>query len=78
MIPLKAFYILDKLLQDIQNNDIIFGSNVLIFGGYFQKILPVVPNIARTTTVKKLFQLLPSLRFIQEVCVDRNFADRSK
>ncbi|XP_021762956.1 uncharacterized protein LOC110727683 [Chenopodium quinoa] len=35
---------LDLLLQDICDSDVIFGGKVIIFGGDFRQVLPVVPN----------------------------------
>ncbi|XP_021740120.1 ATP-dependent DNA helicase PIF1-like [Chenopodium quinoa] len=35
---------LDLLLQDICDSDVIFGGKVIVFGGDFRQVLPVVPN----------------------------------
>ena len=34
---------LDKILQDIMHNGNPFGGKVIVFGGDFRQILPVVP-----------------------------------
>lgn len=52
MIPSNALYCLDRLLRDIQNNDMPFGGKVLILGGDFQQVLPVVPHAARATIIE--------------------------
>ncbi|XP_021766704.1 uncharacterized protein LOC110731181 [Chenopodium quinoa] len=43
---------LDLLLQDICNNDVIFGGNVIVFGGDFRQVLPVVPNKTQREAVE--------------------------
>ncbi|XP_021755611.1 uncharacterized protein LOC110720849 isoform X4 [Chenopodium quinoa] len=43
---------LDLLLQDICNNDVIFGGKVIVFGGDFRQVLPVVPNKTQREAVE--------------------------
>ena len=38
----NVLYCLDRLLKDIQNNDILFDRKVFILGGDFEQVLPVV------------------------------------
>ncbi|KAH1254932.1 ATP-dependent DNA helicase PIF1 [Glycine max] len=42
---------LDKSLQDIMHNDNPFGGKVIVFGGDFRQILPVVPRGNRSDIV---------------------------
>ncbi|XP_042961367.1 ATP-dependent DNA helicase PIF2-like [Carya illinoinensis] len=35
---------LDKMLQDINDTDLPFGGKVIVFGGDFQQVLPVIRN----------------------------------
>ncbi|XP_065642205.1 uncharacterized protein LOC124814644 [Hydra vulgaris] len=42
MIPKYALSAIDKLLQDICNNSFPFGGKVILMGGDFRQILPVV------------------------------------
>ena len=45
MAPNKMIRCVDKLLRDLMNrNDIFFGGKVVVFGGDFRQILPVVIN----------------------------------
>ena len=39
-----SFEALDKSLKDIMHNDKPFGGKVIVFGGDFRQILPVVPR----------------------------------
>jgi len=46
-----SFEALDKILKDIMHNDRPFGGKVIVFGGDFQQILPVVPRGSRSDIV---------------------------
>nr|XP_047140914.1 uncharacterized protein LOC100203419 [Hydra vulgaris] len=42
MIPKHALNAIDRLLKDVCNNNFPFGGKVILFGGDFRQILPVV------------------------------------
>ena len=42
MIPNDAFYAIDRLLKDIMNNNLPFGGKLILCGGDFRQVLPVV------------------------------------
>jgi len=46
-----SFEPLDKSLKDIMHNDRPFGGKVIVFGGDFCQILPVVPRGNRSDIV---------------------------
>lgn len=46
-----CFEALDRTLKDILNNDKNFGGKVIVFGGDFRQILPVVPRADRSDIV---------------------------
>jgi hypothetical protein len=46
-----CFEALDRTLRDILNNDQIFGGKVIVFGGDFRQILPVIPRADRSDIV---------------------------
>lgn len=51
-----CFDSLDKYLKDIIGHDLVaskkfFGGKVMVFGGYFKQILPVVPRGTRPDIV---------------------------
>ncbi|XP_035840386.1 uncharacterized protein LOC118487551 [Helianthus annuus] len=57
MVHKHAFEALDRTMHDIFNisnsskSDVLFGGKVIIFGGDFRQILPVVPNGGRQEIV---------------------------
>ena len=53
MIPRKALEIVDKTLQDVCNNNLPFGGKLLVLGGDFRQILPVVKNGCRSTIIQE-------------------------
>ena len=46
-----CFEALDRTLRDILSNDQIFGGKVIVFGGDFRQILPVIPGGNRSDIV---------------------------
>lgn len=46
-----CFEALDRTLKDILNNDKNFGGKVIVFGGDFRQILPIVPRADRSDIV---------------------------
>lgn len=46
-----CFEALDRTLRDILSNDQIFGGKVIVFGGDFRQILPVIPRGNRSDIV---------------------------
>ncbi|XP_042980082.1 uncharacterized protein LOC122310265 [Carya illinoinensis] len=43
----EAIEALDRMLKDVNNSELSFGGKVVIFGGDFRQILPVVPKGTR-------------------------------
>ena len=46
-----AFEALDKSLKDIMQNNLPFGGKIMVFGGDFRQILPIVPKGNRSNIV---------------------------
>ncbi|RZB68704.1 hypothetical protein D0Y65_038465 [Glycine soja] len=46
-----AFEALDKSLKDIMQNNLPFGGKIMVFGGDFKQILPIVPKGNRSDIV---------------------------
>uniref|UniRef100_A0A0R0JR84 ATP-dependent DNA helicase n=1 Tax=Glycine max TaxID=3847 RepID=A0A0R0JR84_SOYBN len=46
-----AFEALDKSLKDIMQNNLPFGGKIMVFGGDFRQILPIVPKGNRSDIV---------------------------
>ena len=55
MIPNHALHAIDRLLRDLMQNDVPFGGKLILFGGDFRQVLPVV---VRGTATKILEQCL--------------------
>ena len=53
MISKKALEIVDKTLQDVCYNNEPFGGKLIILGGDFRQILPVVKHGFRNTIVEE-------------------------
>jgi len=47
MMPIQCFKTLNMLLQDLMNNEKIFGGKVCVLGGDFRQLLPVIPRASR-------------------------------
>jgi len=81
MIPKKALEIVDRTLKDICNNQELFGGKMIVLGGDFRQILPVVKNSYRISIVKntiKYSSLWPYFNIYtlkQNIrCNDRDFS----
>ena len=44
MIPVHAFNAIDRMLRDICNNNLPFGGKIILFGGDFRQVLPIIRN----------------------------------
>ena len=42
MVSIHAFNAIDRMLRDVTRQDIRFGGKVVLFGGDFRQVLPVV------------------------------------
>jgi ATP-dependent DNA helicase PIF1 len=46
-----ALMVVNRLLKDIMENDVFFGGKVIVLGGDFRQVLPVVPHGSRQLTI---------------------------
>ena len=44
MAPRYALEIIDRTLKDIMSNDSLFGGKIVILGGDFRQLLPILPR----------------------------------
>ncbi|GBO16137.1 hypothetical protein AVEN_244693-1 [Araneus ventricosus] len=51
MTYVHAFIAVDKLLQDLPNCSLAFGGKVILLGGDFRQVLPVVLKGSRSLTL---------------------------
>ena len=50
-----AIEMVDRSLKDIMDSTEIFGEKVIVFGGNFHQVLPIVPHGTRAKTVNANF-----------------------
>ena len=48
MAPCYALVIMDRTFKDIINNNLLFGGKIVIIGGHFCQLLPVLPRANRS------------------------------
>ncbi|XP_022860011.1 uncharacterized protein LOC111380627 [Olea europaea var. sylvestris] len=53
MVKRATIEAVNRTFQDIMNNFEPFGSKVMVFGGYFRRVLPVVPRATRQQIVNE-------------------------
>ena len=51
MAPRYALEIMDRTLKDIMNNNLLFGGKIVILGGDFRQLLPVLPRANRSELI---------------------------
>ena len=51
MAPREALECVDTLLRDLMSNDLPFGGKVVVLGGDFRQVLPVMPHASREEIV---------------------------
>lgn len=59
MVPKDALSVVDRLLKDIMNNNLPYGGKIILFGGDFRQVLPVVRHANRTAIVENTVKRSP-------------------
>ncbi|XP_071923013.1 uncharacterized protein [Coffea arabica] len=59
MAKRKSVEALDKMLQDITNNDHLFGGKIIVFGGDFRQTLPVITHGTREDIIDTSLVMSP-------------------
>ena len=62
MIPKPALDCVDRLLRDITGCDVPFGAKVILLGGDFRQILPVLPRGSEADVVANTILQHPTMR----------------
>ena len=52
-MEIEVFDAIDRLLRDLMGNDVPFGGKVIVFGGDFRQILPVVKKGSASQIIEK-------------------------
>ncbi|XP_065662697.1 uncharacterized protein LOC100205305 [Hydra vulgaris] len=72
MIPKHALSAIDKLLQDICNNNFPFGGKVILMGGDFRQILPVVKRGRPAEVVESCLKCSEHWQYVQRFSLTEN------
>ena len=52
MAPREALECVHALLQDLMNNELPFGGKIVVLGGDFRQVLPVMPHATREDVIQ--------------------------
>lgn len=72
MANMHALMCVNRLLQDIMGNDIPFGGKVIVLGGDFRQVLPVVPHGSRASTIQNSIKFSPLWPIFQTLKLTKN------
>nr|XP_047129335.1 ATP-dependent DNA helicase PIF1-like [Hydra vulgaris] len=72
MIPKHALNAIDKLLQDVCNNKFPFGGKVILMGGDFRQILPVVKKGQPADIVEACIKCSQHWQYVQRFSLTEN------
>nr|XP_047129628.1 ATP-dependent DNA helicase pif1-like [Hydra vulgaris] len=72
MIPKYALSAIDKLLQDICNNNFPFGGKVILMGGDFRQILPVVKRGRPAEVIESCLKCSEHWQYVQRFSLTVN------
>ncbi|XP_047124872.1 uncharacterized protein LOC124806981 [Hydra vulgaris] len=72
MIPKHALNAIDKLLQDVCNNRFPFGGKVILMGGDFRQILPVVKRGQPADIVEACIKCSQHWQYVQRFSLTEN------
>nr|XP_047144013.1 ATP-dependent DNA helicase pif1-like [Hydra vulgaris] len=76
MIPKHALNAMDRLLKDVCNNNFPFGGKVILFGGDFRQILPVVKRGRPTEVVESCIKCSLQWQWVQKFTLTQNMRVR--
>jgi len=72
MVSACALMVVNRLLKDIMENDVFFGGKVIVLGGDFRQVLPVVPQGSRRLTIQNCIKHSPIWPHIKILKLFRN------
>ncbi|XP_047146327.2 ATP-dependent DNA helicase pif1-like [Hydra vulgaris] len=72
MIPKYALIAIDKLLQDICNNNFPFGGKVILMGGDFRQILPAVKRGRPAEVIESCLKCSEHWQYVQRFSITVN------
>jgi len=86
MASAYALIVINRLLKDIMENNVFIGGKVIVLGGDFRQVLPVVPHGSRQLTIQNcikiihspIWQLFKILKLFRNMQVNPNEIEFSK
>ena len=72
MLPANAFKAIDLLLRDIMSNNIPFGGKIVVMGGDFRQILPVIRRANNTVLLENCITSSPLWRLVEKFKLTSN------
>ena len=76
MIPSEALRAINTLLQDIMESQLPFGGKMIVLGGDFRQVLPVVRRGSRTAVVAATLKSSPLWRHVRTIQLTQNMRTR--
>ncbi|XP_056688170.1 uncharacterized protein [Spinacia oleracea] len=70
------FEVVDRSLKDLMGNDLPFGGKIIVFGGDFRQVLPVVRNGTKAQMIDVSFVKSPMWRHIRILRLRENMRSR--
>ena len=77
MIPNKMLDLIDLCLKDIMQNSDDFGGKIVVFGGDFRQVLPVIPNASSGQTVMECLKKHACWNRVKVLKLERNMRAQS-
>nr|XP_012563387.1 unnamed protein product [Hydra vulgaris] len=78
MIPKHALNAIDRLLKDVCNNNFPFGGKVILFGGDFRQILPVVKRGRPAEVVESCIKCSLQWQLVHKFTLTENMRVRDR
>ncbi|XP_048502683.2 uncharacterized protein LOC104896527 [Beta vulgaris subsp. vulgaris] len=77
MTHIYHFEAVDRSLKDLMENDLPFGGKIIVFGGDFRQVLPVVRNGTRAQMIDASFVKSPIWRHVSILHLRENMRSRN-
>lgn len=77
MANVYALMTVNRLLQDIMSNNIVFGGKIIVLGGDFRQVLPVVPHASRQTITQNCIKFSPLWSYFKIFRLFKNMRAKS-
>jgi hypothetical protein len=73
----QSIEMLDRSLQDIMGCELPFGGKVMVFGGDFRQVLPIVPRDTRAQITDATLLRSYIWKYVWKICLTRNMRAQS-